>query len=1281
MSRQIQHTQSHDPTGWGLGVAPMGQSVVSQNKDMALIQNSKPFLGNPTQEFTRFSDDRYPREMNTYENAFRGRNRYIEQILITYYAEADRFWTRNLLPWTEKTDGLTFEWDTLEFNDHILTPEPVLMVPRLLTTRWSANKASMLRQGIGLQLEWDFANTERGRSTYRMHLLQIVNAVNVTMSMNAAIALRNPKNAQAISPDKRDERNLRNKQEVTDYLNRKYSEFGGVHSYPEWLSKRVDTAQQVFTDRSMPRADFMVVPQRCIRFAQQSRALAGGVRQGPRGIEITSATAMAGVTTFESTAFPQGFGLPPIDVLRNNAQVNSYFTFSRQTVNNPDERYRIHHNDVWIYNEQEDAYALISYADAIHYAGLFYTNVTKGYDDDGGDDDDYAGDEDDDKGGRKTYDKGDRKLFGLTHIGRRFFGGDRNFYDYMSRCGIADQWIKHMITKEEKDEGSNTTGSFYDKFVNPANAKTNKKIGYRKLPADAYTPVASGGGGGGGTAKGSGKGSSASLSSSATSSVTAAKERAINILDSVAKVPTGAYTPTEIDRVLPALLLLTPLSGSLPTADGATPYKLKDVVAVLEKVGRPRPSVSTPEQKFDALIALLKLGNGTSALVAPGVLVAITGGASPSERTLNFSGQAPGKADVRHQDVLYKYGGSGFAESVIGTLHALLNLGAAPPLSRAYLKGMLANLSSAVDISEMSLSDITALHLARRGLQELIKMMSPAPAKGSPAVESKEDVSVVLTTSERSALRTAWFRVSLDAASDVWQALASEAVSSGIGASSVADVITELKGDISGRAAASERERKGAEFDDDALDEFLSGGITIGQPTGKYAHLRSDLGALMVQCQRSKLDRETIRALFLVLDQAILVNVAKTKNITDRMRRELEDLMITSLYDGATGSLDAVSDSSFIHQISEHKSEILHEEGDFTVRTATSIFEVACAAYDNAYTSAYDPPKTGPIVNSDALAKRIADEAKEFGGARPAPYVAGEDKAKRHELLQKYYRESLKHVPLTWHFVEWCLEHHFRPLFNLLCFRQGNYETGTIILMKGNGDAGLTCFAKQNFMLSMNTLQEFITGHYSIWSKSIVTNPMVIQLFEDAVIFAYRGGNSIEFYNPLDTTQVTMYKDDNHQCADIHVCALPANENLISEPFMDMTGRMHQSLAGYHTNKDMANASGKRSKPSVKYLYSSAPIYKEVWGWENDDPMNMPLNRNNVDYTSDVRQSTTAGRERTRIWGGGDSKAVGSGNEDSLNRWITGTGAFGNNVYDGVGKTRNMGYDYVREVA
>jgi hypothetical protein len=161
---------------------------------------------------------------------------------------------------------------------------------------------------------------------------------------------------------------------------------------------------------------------------------------------------------------------------------------------------------------------------------------------------------------------------------------------------------------------------------------------------------------------------------------------------------------------------------------------------------------------------------------------------------------------------------------------------------------------------------------------------------------------------------------------------------------------------------------------------------------------------------------------------------------------------------------------------------------------------------------------------------------------------------------------------------------------------------------------------------------------------------------------------------------VESYKNSNNQCADIHVCALLANEDLTNKPFLDMTGRMHQTLSGYHIDGDMTAADGKRTKPKIQLLYSSAQIYSEVWGWDNGDPTLVPLKRNQVDYTPDCRQSTTAGRERYRIYGGGDDKAVGAGNEDSLNRWIVGKGAFGNNVYDGCGPTRRMGVDYVREV-
>jgi len=954
-----------------------GPNIVT-NPESRLIEMTVPFLGEATKTgLERYPNDHYAREMQTYEDAFRGKRPYLEKILITTVAEQDKFWIRNLLPWQEQRNGVSFEWDVLEFTDHMLVDEPVLMVPRVLTSRMSTNRASMKRQGIGMIMEWDFANTDRGKLVWRMHILQIVNAVTISLCFNAALAILQA----GLSTVKITEPTIDTREKVWKYVKRKWAEFGLVHSSREALGKRVEQSKAAFRGRNMPSGNYIVMPNQSLPFARNTASLASNVKEGPRGIDVTTsgAAAMAGITTFESSALPQGQGLPSIDPLQHAAQFSSFFCHSRQVVKNADSHFRTDHMDVKPYDSITDSMARVSYRKSLAFSGLWYTEETGGYDETGSDDADDT---------KRPFDPEIRRLHGMSYIGHKFFKKLRvsNWGEYMDKCGIMDDFTRHLTSAAAK------LRSFRDTFS---------------------------------------KGSAAA----------------------------ARYGPP-------------PAAATL---------------------GDPADS------KF-------------------------------------VSGDITVGADLTANQVL--------------------------------LQGPAASVAGLPSYTESRL--------------------------GHATYDIKDDAQV---------------------------------------------------------------------------SSFLNG-LTIGQPNGDYANLRVDIDRAIRACRRAegkqRFSDDAIHAYLVAADSAITKLIpALPKGWTSQLKNDISELIISLLYTSKGRVIASVMTAADMKNIEIQGSgtvSAIRDVGRRMVQVATTAYR---KAYDDVYKNvAAGVPVTAP-KSTDALSLSptpLMADMKEAKGTEVKFDLPADSSPDAGAEARRYLMRLLSVMPTTYDFPLWCVKNDVRPPINLVGGRQPEYLCGDIIHMTGDGFSGWTLHAKENFMLAVNTAQEFITGHFSMWSKSVVFQKLGIEIFQNAVLYESLGGDSISYWNPLDTDHVSSYRNTNDKSHDIFVMAVPANEDHTNTPMLDFTGNMHPLLSAWNG-------------PQL----STADIYASIWGWQHDTAQ-VPYGPVPSGQTQRARNSTLAGREQYYCHGGMANIAVGSHNGDSLNQLIEGQGVFGTNVYSGVGLTRNMQRDYVAEV-
>ena len=403
-----------------------GPSLVGSDPNRDHMAGFADFFGPPASQFLRDIDDQSPIEVETVERAFTGRNKVTESIIITILMTQDKFPTSHILPFTEHSDGLVLSWDVTEFTDHVLRETPVLMVPRLVSSKKYAGKASMIRQAIGVSLEWDFYKTSRGQMAWSMHILQIVNAISVTSCLGVLLACLTMAHIDM---------NMSLHNEIgTDrasahaYLVQKRNDFGGLHK-KGWLIRRNERSDAIMNRRcNGSRCDIIVLPGGTANLIPPEL-------HGSRYIEDQDPpVGMAPIvkpptprTIWTSRAYPVGNDEDDIDPTQSVVTLGSFFVMEGNAARRiPHSRWTTAKGGARVFSEIPDAFVRVDYEDAVHYAGLFRTP----------------------KVGNDTLDDpanswaSDVKPGGLTTIGQKYFGSHLTWGSYMEAVGVLDAWIE-----------------------------------------------------------------------------------------------------------------------------------------------------------------------------------------------------------------------------------------------------------------------------------------------------------------------------------------------------------------------------------------------------------------------------------------------------------------------------------------------------------------------------------------------------------------------------------------------------------------------------------------------------------------------------------------------------------------------------------------------------------------------------------------------------------------------------------------------------------------------
>jgi hypothetical protein len=253
---------------------------------------------------------------------------------------------------------------------------------------------------------------------------------------------------------------------------------------------------------------------------------------------------------------------------------------------------------------------------------------------------------------------------------------------------------------------------------------------------------------------------------------------------------------------------------------------------------------------------------------------------------------------------------------------------------------------------------------------------------------------------------------------------------------------------------------------------------------------------------------------------------------------------------------------------------------------------------------------------------------------------------KRDAWSESNIRSSLGLLKISGDFIEWALRANVPPIIDVLIFRPHmTYTMGTMVYMLAYGKSGYTYYGHANMQLSDEVKRKTIFGHWTLYARSITTQPQLIHHVNDVICRAYNGGGGTIFWNPLNKHDVEDYRRGIVGDKSLFACAIHASSPPMHR-YIDITGVYHNRMLNSDT---------------MKQHYSTAEIYRTTWRWDHGPSI---LDENLTDDLLNPRYNTLVFEGHQNKW---DEATRG------YNCVVRNKSPWGPNVYPGCGKARRNG--------
>jgi hypothetical protein len=236
--------------------------------------------------------------------------------------------------------------------------------------------------------------------------------------------------------------------------------------------------------------------------------------------------------------------------------------------------------------------------------------------------------------------------------------------------------------------------------------------------------------------------------------------------------------------------------------------------------------------------------------------------------------------------------------------------------------------------------------------------------------------------------------------------------------------------------------------------------------------------------------------------------------------------------------------------------------------------------------------------------------------------------------------------------LRFCVEKNIPVPIALTAWRPyKTYLMGSALRMQAGADgAAVTYFKNPDMMFADNAAQKVVYGHYTLYLRTIVTQPERIIIAYDIYSTGYFGGNGPDVWDACDEDDVSGFAD-NVMARDIFVTYQAMNESgsngKNSSSWRSLTGIMPSS---YSVSSDV----------NEKMHYPGCAGVAQMWGWKTD---NIDFN----DRSYHAMLSDHGNRSNVICFQDFQIRSTGSGGFESTRE----AGHWGPHVYEGCGVVRD----------
>lgn len=349
----------------------------------AAIDSLKDFFGVPPNRvdadtFNR-ADDFYEQESNDYPEAFKIgwgdgqiRNGHLSRVLMEKTEASESPYITILAPWEFAGDdtGLKYSWSLIKFNQAILDREPEEAVPRLLNNTRASGSASMVRYGIAMLLEVNFAETRIGREMFRCNIEQIRIATVETASYGALVNMLEHPRYEDIFDARENDDGYMTRHQLDAYFKEQNAQWGILHKDRDGLDHITSKLAGRLADlNGGQRGNAQLIAAGIGQYVKNSRENKFYLDGANAAID---AVRTLGIAVWESRAFSQGEHQPRHDPMFRPQTIGDHMTLDDQLLLAQDVKdYHTDHMDSYGYSEDSDDLERFRYRRLYTYSGVW----------------------------------------------------------------------------------------------------------------------------------------------------------------------------------------------------------------------------------------------------------------------------------------------------------------------------------------------------------------------------------------------------------------------------------------------------------------------------------------------------------------------------------------------------------------------------------------------------------------------------------------------------------------------------------------------------------------------------------------------------------------------------------------------------------------------------------------------------------------------------------------------------------------------------------------------